>query len=109
MPFPEAQQANSDVALAAATPVVTRFKIAHCTRWYLHLYNKGAGSVTAVRIRRAAVEGAIEGPWISITANLPILTTARWALDEDSEACFYLDVELTSTAGTTVDLSLVGT
>ena len=109
MPFPEAQQFESDVALAAATPVVTRFKLANCKQWYLHLHNKGAESVTAVRIRRIAFEGALEGPWISITADLPILTTARWELSEDSEACLYLDLELTSTVGTTVDLNLVGT
>ena len=110
MPVRIAAQTVSAVALAAATPVVTTLSLALASRWTLHVSNTGpTNAITAIRYRRRPRAGAaVPGPWIAMTAAPPLAAAGAWEMQVSDDACEEIDVELTSTSGTTATLSIVG-
>lgn len=110
MPVRIADQTVAGIALAAATPVVTTLSVALASRWTLHVYNTGStNAITAIRYRRRLRAGAsVQGPWIAVTASLPLAAGGAWEMQVSDDACEEIDVELTSTSGTTATLSVVG-
>lgn len=110
MPVRIADQTVSAVALAAGTPVVTTLSLALASRWTLHVSNTGpTNAITAIRYRRRLRAGAsVQGPWIAMTASLPLAAAGAWEMQVSDDACEEIEVELTSTSGTTADLSVVG-
>lgn len=110
MPVRIADQTVAGIALAAATPVVTTLSVALASRWTLHIHNTGpTNAITAIRYRRRLRAGeALEGPWIAVTASLPLAAGGAWEMQVSDDACEEIDVELTSTSGTTATLSVVG-
>lgn len=101
---------GASVTLAAATPVVTALATSKSRSWVLHVRNTGgSNSITAFRYRRRLrAADTVVGPWISITTDLPIAAGDAWELSVSDDAVDAIDVELTSTSGTTATLSLVG-
>ena len=110
MPVRIADHTVAGIVLAAATPVVTTLSVALASRWTLHVYNTGStNAITAVRYRRRLRAGAsVQGPWIAVTTDIPIAAAGVWEMQVSDDACEEIDVELTSTSGTTATLSLVG-
>ena len=104
----EVRAGDTALTLAAATPLVTQLKLAHAERYRLTIHNTGANPITALRVRYYALEGDTAGPWESITTDIPLAAGARWTMLEDGQCAYALDVELTSTGGTTVALYLGG-
>lgn len=106
-----ADQTTDSLTLAAGVPLVTTLTVALARQWTLHVTNTGAtNAITAIRYRRRLRAGAaVQGPWISVTASLPIAAGNPWEMQSSDDACEEIDVELTSPAGTTATLSVVGT
>lgn len=101
---------GASVTLAAATPVVTTLATGRSRSWVLHVRNTGpTNAITAFRYRRRLrAADSVAGPWIAITTDIPIAAGAVWELSVSDDAVEEIDVELTSTSGTTATLSLVG-
>jgi hypothetical protein len=110
MPVRTADQTSATVTLPAATAVETTLSLALARCWTLHVHNTGStNAITAIRYRRRLRAGeARVGPWIALTASLPLAAAGAWELQVDGDAAEEIDVELTSTAGTTALLSVVG-
>lgn len=110
MPVRTADQTSAALTLVAATPLVTTLSVALAARWTLHVHNTGpTNAITAIRYRRRLRAGESRvGPWIALIASLPIAAAGAWELQVDGDATDEIDVELTSTAGTTALLSVVG-
>ena len=109
MPVRTADQ-TATATLAAATPLATTLSVALARCWTLHVHNTGGSNdITALRYRRRLRSGdARVGPWISVTTDIPIAAGDAWEMQVDGDACDEIDVELTSTSGTTAALSVVG-
>ena len=84
--------------------------MALASRWTLHIHNTGStNAITAIRYRRRLARGRERpGPWIAVTASLPLAAGGAWEMQVSDDACEEIDVELTSTSGTTATLSVVG-
>lgn len=104
----EVREGEGALTLVAATPLVTRLKLAHAGRYRLTIHNTGASPITAVRVRYYPLEGETEGPWESLTEDVPIAAGERWALREWDECAYAVDLELTSADGTTAAVFLGG-
>jgi hypothetical protein len=101
---------GASVTLAAATPLVTTLATGKARTWVLHVRNTGGtNAITALRYRRRLrAADTVAGPYIAITTDIPIAAGAAWEMRVGDDGVEQIDVELTSTSGTTATLSLVG-
>lgn len=105
-----ADQTHSAVSLPAATATARTLLTAWAKTITLHVRNTGnTNAITAFRYRRYLREAdTVPGPWIAVTASLPIAAGDSWEMQLSDDCAWEIEVELTSTSGTTADISVVG-
>jgi hypothetical protein len=105
-----ADQTHSAVTLPAATATARTLLTAYAKTITLHVRNVGStNAITALRYRRYLRDSdTVPGPWIAVTASLPIAAGAAWEMQISDDCAWEIEVELTSTSGTTADISVVG-
>lgn len=108
MPIPSALTRGVAVDLPAATPTPTAIPLDYSKRWSLVVENTGdTNAINTVRIRSRPVEEGPAGPWETIAGT--IAAGATMSVRPPFEPCdASLEVELTSTSGTTAALWLAG-
>ena len=105
-----ADQTYSAITLPAATATARTLLTAYAKTITIHVRNTGStNAITALRYRRYLRDAdTVPGPWIAVTASLPIAAGASWEMQISDDCAWEIEVELTSTSGTTADLSVVG-